>query len=459
MNVELYIVKRILKNSKDSARFSKPIVNIAIVSIALSLAVMIIAVSIVTGFKKQITDKLVGIGADITISNLDNNFSNETYPIYKQADFVANLWQDSLVKSVHPFALKHAILKTKDEIQGVIIKGVTSTYDPSFYDKYLIEGKGGEKPDSGENKHVVISKIISSALQANIGDTILTYYMSKPAVLASSQLSKATQLGAFAAVNYNLDPQQNFERFKKLYEHYQELIKPQIIQPTPRAIKLFVSGIYETGMFELDQQLILADIQVVQKMYGWTQNDISGFEVKLKNFQSLEAQTDKINALLPSDLYASNVKDNFPDIFGWLPTVDMNSIIIIVLMVIVSIMAMISTLLILILEKTNMIGILKALGMPNLNIRKIFIYQAGFIILRGMIIGNVIGLSLCFIQLYFGVFKLDQESYYLSQVPVLLNPVYIILINAMTFVVSTTALIFPTYLVTRITPLDAIRVD
>src|SRR5690606_24346841 len=164
-------------------------------------------------------------------------------------------------------------------------------------------------------------------------------------------------------------------------------------------------------------------------------------------------------ALLPSDLYASNVKENFPDIFGWLPTVDMNSIIIIVLMIIVSIMAMISTLLILILEKTNMIGILKSLGMPNFNIRKIFLYQAGFIIIRGMIIGNIMGLLLCFLQLQFGIFKLDQESYYLSEVPVLLNVGYILMINLLTFLVSTAALIFPTYLVTRITPLDAIRVD
>lgn len=460
MNTELYIVRRILKNSKDTARFSKPIVNIAILSIALSLAVMIIAISIVTGFKKQITDKLVGIGADITIANLDNNFSNETFPIYRNAEFLQVLLQDSSIISIYPFALKHAILKTKDEIQGVIIKGVTPQYDPSFYQSYLIEGKGIEAEiQDEENKHVVISKFISNALQARVGDTILTYYMSKPAVLASSHLEKAMHLAAFGVINYNIDAQQNFERFKKLYQHYNELIKPQVVQPTPRAIKLYVTGIYETGMIELDQQLILADMQIVQKMYGWTKNDISGFEVKIKNFEDLENQTDQLNALLPSDLYASNVKENFPDIFGWLPTVDMNSIIIIVLMIIVSIMAMISTLLILILEKTNMIGILKSLGMPNFNIRKIFLYQAGFIIIRGMIIGNIMGLLLCFLQLQFGIFKLDQESYYLSEVPVLLNVGYILMINLLTFLVSTAALIFPTYLVTRITPLDAIRVD
>lgn len=459
MNTEYFIVKRILKNSKESTRFSKPIVNIAIVSIALSLAVMIIAIAIVTGFKKQITDKLVGIGADITIANLDNNFSNETIPVYLKADFLKQLKADSSVKSIYPFALKHAILKTQDEIQGVLIKGIKPNYDPSFFQQYLIEGNGITQTDSAENRQVIISKVISNALQAKVGDTILTYYMSKPAVLASNLLSDATHLSAFAVVNYNINPQSNFERFKKLYEHYQEIIQPKNIQPAPRAMKLYVNGIYETGMYDLDQQLILADMQIVQKMYGWTKNDITGFEVKISNFNSLEKQTDKINALLPSDLYASNVKENFPDIFGWLPTVDMNSIIIIVLMIVVSIMAMISTLLILILEKTNMIGILKALGMSNFNIRKIFLYQAGFIIVRGMIIGNIVGLLLCFLQLQFGIFKLDQESYYLSEIPILLNPAYIILINVMTFLVSTASLIIPTYLVTRITPLDAIRVD
>lgn len=453
-----------IRSKDDALSFSRPVVIIAITSVMLSLGIMILSMAIVRGFKNQITEKLVGISSHITIYNLDNNYSFETRPVYNKEPFYYSLQNKKGVKHIQKYALKHAILKTKEEIQGVIIKGIDSDFDWSFFNRHLVSGKPLEVgDDSLASRQIVVSKIIADKLQIEPGDTLYTFYLNQPALHTGQKAIRLCKLATYWSV---MKTDENWFSYldyqpssNSLMKYYESLRRDSLISGRPSSMKLYVTGIYETGMYELDEQLMLADIRIVQKMYGWTVNDATGFELMINDYKDLDELTDTILVNLPGGYYVSNVKENYPGIFLWLPSVDVNSIIIIVLMILVSIMAMISTLLILILEKTTTIGVLKSLGMRNWNVQEIFLYHAGHIIIRGMILGNIFGISLSFIQLHFKVIKLPKESYYLTEVPIEMNVLSIIAINLATFIVCILAMVLPSLLVTRISPVKAIRID
>lgn len=436
MKTELFITRRIL-TTRHPAGFSRPIVRFAVASIALGLGIMILAVCIVNGFKQGITEKLTGITSHIQITRLSASSSLETEPTDKFPAFYHEIKSMPEVSNIQSFIVKHGILKTNKEIQGVVIKGIGEDFNWQFFQQHLKEGTILSATDKDQtSKDIVISRLIANKLNLSVADSLYIYYLSrikKPLYQIPDDLPRD--------------------------EYYEMLIRDSITESKPYAMKLRVTGIYETGMYEMDNQLILAHQSLVQDMYKWNRNQVSGFEINLHDYRNLDDMTWEIDSKVPVDLYVSNIRENYPEIFEWLPTIDINSVIIVILMILVSIMAMISTLLILILEKTNMIGILKAMGMNNLSIRKIFIYQAAYIILQGMFIGNIIGLGLCYLQDVFGIIKLDQQSYYLSEVPVLIDWIKIISINVLTLFSCLMVMIFPSYLVTKITPVQAIRIS
>ncbi|MCD4772150.1 MAG: FtsX-like permease family protein, partial [Bacteroidales bacterium] len=406
MNTELFIARHILSKNKDN--FSRPIVKIAIISIALGLAVMIIAVAIVTGFQFEIREKVIGFGSHIQISNYDYNKSFEDSPISKKQSFYPYIDTIEGIRHIQVFANKAGIIKTKEQIQGVVLKGVGADYDWSFFGDKIVSGEGFIVNDSVKTDNVIISRTLSKLLKLKNGDDLRMYFVSG----SGSQ---------------------------------------------PRGRKFSIKGIYETELEEFDKLYVICDIKHIQKLNRWTDEQIGGFEVLLDDFDELEKFSNVIYNEIGYDLNAKTIKETNPQIFEWLGLQDMNVVIILVLMALVAGITMISTLLILILERTNMIGILKALGSRDASIRKIFLYNASYIVGRGLLWGNIIGIGLCLLQDYFQLITLNQESYYVSFVPVNLSLLSIIILNAGTFLVCLIMLIIPSLIITRISPVKAIR--
>ena len=414
MNTELFIAKKIVLSKENKSLFlgSKAIIRIASIAISLGLIVMILSVAIVTGFKSQIRNKVIGFGSHITITNMDNNTSYETIPINKNQSFYPSLEKEVGIKHIQVYAIKAGIIKTNTEIQGVVLKGVGKDYDWSFFEKNIVEGKHFSVSDTAKNNQVIISKQISTLLKLKTGDNLFMYFIQNP----------------------------------------------------PRLRKFKICGIYETSFEDLDKLIIIADIAQIQKLNDWTDEQISGFEVLINDYEQIDNITslvqDKAGFKFNADgskLRVSNIKQNNPQIFDWLALTDTNVIIILVLMLIVAGFNMITGLLVIILERTNMIGILKALGTSNWSIRKIFLYQATFIIGKGLIWGNIIGIGLCIIQYYTHLVKLDPASYYVTSVPINLNFLHLLFLNIGTLIVTIFMLILPSYIITRISPVKAIK--
>jgi lipoprotein-releasing system permease protein len=414
LNTEFFIARRLILDKEDKKSVSRSILRIAVFGIALSLAVMIISMAVVTGFKKEITDKVVGFGSHIQILNFDSNLSFETQPINKHQEFFPELAADPDILNIQSFAIKAGIIKTKSEIQGVVVKGIGSDFDWSFLQQYIVEGKPFYVSDSSRSNEILISKYIARLLKLKVEDEFIMYFVQDP----------------------------------------------------PRMRRFKISGIYETSLEEFDKTFVYADIAHIQKLNDWTADMISGYEINIRDFSDLEWMTYRIMNIVGygfeedgSRLKVTNINDKYPQIFDWLNLQDMNVLIVLLLMLTVAGFNMVSGLLILILDRTNMIGILKALGVVNVSVRKIFMYQAAFLILKGLFWGNIIGLILCFIQHHFGFIKLDQSSYYLTEVPIQFNILHIIGLNAGTCIVIMLILILPSMLISRISPVKAIRFD
>ncbi len=406
MNFELFIAGRIF--SKSKANFSRPIVRLGIISVALGLSVMIISVSIVTGFQKQIRDKVIGFGSHITITNFEVNLSYEPTPLSRYQSFYPSLNTLNGIKHIQVFATKAGIIKTDEQIEGVILKGVGSDYDWSFFEEKIITGQHFNVTDSLKTNDVIISKNLASRLKLSIGDPLRMYF----------------------------------------------IIQDEM---QPRGRKFNISGIFETGLEEFDKLYVIGDIYHIRKLNKWEDDQVGGFEVLIDNYAQIDEMGDLVYQQIGYNLNSKTIKQLYPQIFEWLSLQDMNVIVIISLMVLVAGITMISTLLILILEKTSMIGTLKAFGTRDSSIRKIFIYNAVYIIGKGLIWGNAIALGLSMLQLKTGIFKLNQESYYVSEIPVNLQLFHFLIINAGTMVICTLILIIPTYIITKISPVRAIR--
>lgn len=414
MNFPYFIARRLIKGRTEKSSFSRPINVIAIIGIAMGLAVMIIAVAVLTGFKQQIRDKIVGFGSNIQILNFDSNISLETIPISDTQAFIPGIKEMKGIRHVQVFATKAGIIKTEEAIQGVVLKGVGSDFDWDFFSSNIVDGRVFTVTDTGRINDVIISKKISDMLRLKTGDSFAMYFVQDP----------------------------------------------------PRSRRFTVRGIYETSLEEFDKMYVFCDIGHIKRLNDWTDDQVSGFEIFIDDFDKLDEMTlavrNQVGYKLLEDetkFRVTNIRLRYPQIFDWLNFQDMNVFIIITLMLLVAGFNMISGLLIIILEKTNMIGILKALGSDNGTIRKVFLYQASFLIVKGLLWGNFIGLGLAFLQLKTGLISLDPSSYYIKTVPVNLELSHILMLNAGTMIIIILMLLVPSQLISRITPVKAIRYD
>jgi lipoprotein-releasing system permease protein len=409
LNTSWFIARRLLQSNKESKQLSTPIVKIAVGGIALGVCVMLVSMAIVTGFQQEIRAKVIGFGAHIQIGLFDTNHSFEAQPIESNQDFLAQLKTNKEIKHIQTFASKAGIIKSEKNIEGVLFKGVSVDFDWSFFRKHLVEGKLPNVKDTAKSLEILISRAQSKALKLKPGDKLLMYFVQDP----------------------------------------------------PKTRKFTISGIYDTGLGEneFDKLLVLGDIRVVQQLNNWAPSQISGFEIYITDFNRLEAVDEEVYQTIPNNFNSASIAARYPQIFGWLDLMDTNVYIIIFLMLIVSLINMITSLLIMILEKTKMIGLLKTLGGNNQFISSIFLKQALALTTRGVIIGNIAGITLCLLQKKFEFFSLNQETYYLKTVPIQLDILPVVLLNLLVFAVSIAALLLPTFIVNRIKPASAIKFD
>jgi lipoprotein-releasing system permease protein len=399
-----FVANRITFKSKRT--FSKLIVRIAIIGIMLGLGVMILALAVVRGFKTEIREKIRGFSGDIQVVKFDLNDSFENSPITANANFVKKATANPLVTRVMPFATKPGIIKANNEIEGVVLKGVDKDYDWSFFKKNIIAGDVIDFKDTVESKkELLISQTIANRLRLKVGDKILMYF----------------------------------------------------VQENIRIRSFTVKGIYSFGIDEVDKTYVIGDISLINRLNNWTPNEIGGYEIKVADFDEISEAAADIDNMLPTKLKSNTVMDYYPTIFAWLGLLDGNTSAVLVLMIIVAVINMISALMIMILERTSMIGILKAMGATNWTLQKVFLYNAFYLIGLGMLLGNLFGIGFGFFQSYTHFFKLDQESYYMNFVPVQFSITDLVLLNIGTLVVCLLVMIGPSTLVTKITPVKAIR--
>lgn len=412
MNLERFIAKRISAQEGDNKQFSKSIINIALIGIAIGLFIMILSICIITGFKKEIQSKVVGFGSHLQISNLDNNNSFETKAIYKEQIKREEILKVDGVKHIQVYANKPGIIKSKEEIQGVVLHGVGEDYDWEFFKSKLVEGNTLNINDSIKSKNIIISKKLALQLKLKLHDKVYVYF---------------------------IEQQARMRRFT-------------------------IKGIYNTGMEEFDNTFIYCDIKHIQKLNNWDSNMYSGCEILLNTFDNIDLKEEEIRDITSnsfskdgSSLRVRSIKKQYPQIFNWLAMLDINVWVILSLIILVSGFNMVSGLLIIILEKTNMIGILKALGANNLSIRKIFIYQSCFLIGKGMLWGNILGLLVCLIQKYTKIIPLDPSNYYVEFVPINIDLTHILLLNLCVLIITSSMLIIPSFIITKINPSKAIK--
>ena len=414
MNLELFIARKIHFGSQDNRRATPPAIRIATIGIALGLAVMILSVAIVIGFKKEVRNKVIGFGSHIQITNFDNNSSYETIPIAVSDSLRKSLEVYPGVRHVERFATKPGILKTETDFQGIVLKGVGTDYDWSFFRQNLKEGEVLQLDEKKRSTDVLISRYLSDLLGLKVGDSFLTYF----------------------------------------------------VEQEVRARRFHITGIYETGFADYDKLFVLADIRQVQRLNGWDEDQVSGLELLVEEYDQVDPIAEALYFQLAEQqdregntYFVRSIKELNPMIFSWLDVLDINVVVILVLMLAVAGFTMISGLLIIILERTQLIGILKALGENNASIRKIFLYVSFFLIGRGMLWGNVIGLAICFLQSATHLFKLDASVYYLDAVPIDLRFSAWLLLNIGTLVLSMGMMLGPSYLITKIHPARSIRFE
>lgn len=413
MNFELFIVKKIIRSRTGKKSGANTLVNVSVIAIALSMAVMIMSVAILTGFKKEIKDKLTGFGSHIQISSLTANNSWETEPISLNQPFLEKLRLDPDIIGIYPFATKPGIVQSGKELEGIILKGVEPGYNWDFFKRNLTAGRIPDlnHPDSLE---ILVSKSLAGLLRIKPGMKLSTYFIQDP--------------------------------------------------PKMRPFK--VSGIYETGLEEYDKIFVYCNLQQIRDINGWQPDAISGFEVRLSNPAKMDEVASRIRQAVDESTIQSDtimqvrtLHDLAPGFFDFLSLTDTNVWVILTLMILIAGFNMISGLLIIILDRTKMIGTLKALGTDNRSMARIFLYQAGYIIGKGLLWGNLIGLTLAIIQDRFQVIKLNPISYFVDSVPIHINPVHLLLLNAGTLTLTLVMMLVPSTLLTRFSPGKTIKFD
>jgi len=404
-----FIAKRLLRSGKENEQLSTPIVRIAIGGIALGLSVMIVAVAIVTGFQREIRAKVIGFGSHIQITTYDSNKSFESEPINRNQPFVPLLKKNPDISHIQAYSNKGGIIKVRDANEGILFKGVDKDYDWAFFKSHLKSGRIPAAVDSGKPTEILVSSTMAKSLKIASGSKLMIFFVQDP----------------------------------------------------PKARPFIISGIYDTGLGEndFDKRYVIGDMQVINRLNKWNKDQASGLEVFIKDYKKLNVVDEYVYQNIPPDLNAVNIENQYPQIFGWLELMDTNVYIIVVLMLVVSIINMITSLLIMILERTNMIGVLKAIGADNQVIGAIFLRKSAWMTATGLLFGNLVGIGLCLAQKYTGIIKLNQETYYLNEVPVNLELWHVLALNAGAFSVCMIAMILPVLLVSRISPAKVMRFD
>lgn len=411
MNYELFIAKRIIASKQHKNSVSSPIIKISILAIAIGIIVMLFSVATGVGLQKKIKEKISGFNGDIQIINYDSNNSKVTVtPVYMHQDFYPDFESVSNVKKVQVYATKAGIIRTPDEFEGIILKGVDQDYDWSFFKEYLMIGKLPEIGSKISNE-VLISAKTAARLRLKLGDDFHIFFVKN-------------------------DPNK-----------------------APNSRKFTVCGVFNSGFEEFDEAFMIGDIKHIQRINKWEEDQVGGFEVFVHEFDQLRQTGFEVYEQIDPSLNAYTIAEKFPAIFEWLSLFDTNIIVIIAIMILIAGINMITALLVLILERTQMIGILKALGNHNWSIRKIFLYNAAFLIGKGLFWGNLIGIGLLLIQKYFGVITLNPETYYVNQAPVHLSIPALIWINLGTLLLCILMLIVPSFIVSKISPVKAIKFD
>lgn len=412
LNTEFFIARRLSgRSSRDSRNV---MVRIAAVTVAISIAVMIIAVAVISGFRNVLTEKISGFGGHVLVLNLEGNNSLEPSPIYRNPELEKAIRRVKGFKDMNAYATKGGIVKTDDATQGIMLKGVGSDYDWSFFGSHLKEGTLPQIIDSARTKDIIISASLSRILKAGIGDQVSVMFFQS--------------------------------------------------ERSPRPDRFKITGIYDTGFEEMDLTVIPTDIRNVQRLNSWDEDQITGYEINTTDFRRVSRFADDIYEAMfgiPSPggeiLITADIPERFPNLFDWLKAHNVNAAVIIIIMLAVALLSMSSALLIILLERTRMIGVLKALGMDNRALQKTFVMRSGFIIVKGMIWGNITGIGLCLIQKYTHAVKLDASGYLLSEVPVNLGAGWITVMNLASLAFLLILLTIPTSMVSRITPDSAIR--
>jgi lipoprotein-releasing system permease protein len=411
LNLEYFIAKRLITAKDYKSSISAPIIKIAISAIAIGMIMMIVSVATGIGLQQKIREKIAAFNGHIIISNYDNNQSEVTLtPISINQDFYPKFTSVQGINHVQAIASKAGIIRTENAFEGIIFKGVGKDYQWNNIKEYLISGK---IPNVSQeiNSEVMISQFLANRLNLKIGDAFNTFFIKE---------------------NQNQLP--NIRRFK-------------------------ITGIFNSGFQEFDATYIIGDIRHVQRINKWNPNEVGAFEVFVSDFDNIQPKGEEVYQQTSSTLDTKTIIEKYSYIFEWLQLFDFNIVVILVIMIVVATINMVVALLVLILERTQMIGILKALGANNWSVRKIFLYNAFYLIIKGLFWGNLIGISLLLIQQYFGIIKLNPENYYVNQAPVYFNIGYILLLNLLTIVVCALVLLIPSYIITKITPVKAIRYE
>ncbi|WP_405576626.1 ABC transporter permease [Winogradskyella sp. Asnod2-B02-A] len=410
MNFELFIAKRIIGNKTYKSSVSAPIIKIGIAAIAIGIIVMLIAIATGLGLQQKIRDKVVAFNGHIEITNYDTNASDESQvPISINQDFYPNFKDVEGVEHIQAVATKFAVIRTETDFEGVVVKGVGADYNWDYFKGFLIKGR---LPDyaKAQNEEVLISEYLSKRLGFKVGDKFQTLF--------TEQLDRL-----------------------------------------PRIMNFEIVGIYNSGFQELDEKFLIADLRHLQRLNKWESNQIGSFEVFIDDFSQIEEKTVEVYKSIPSLMNATSITQKYYTIFEWIKIFDNNTYGIIAIMIIVAGINMITALLVLILERTSMIGILKALGSSNWTIRKVFLYNASYLVGLGLLWGNIIGLGLLFAQKYFELFPLNPDTYYVSTAPVYISWEYIVILNLGTFIACLLMLLIPSVIISKISPVKAIRFD
>ncbi|MBQ4413258.1 MAG: ABC transporter permease [Prevotella sp.] len=415
MNFPLYIAKRIYSDQGDKRKVSRPAIRIATIGVAIGLAVMIVTVSVVLGFKHTIRDKVVGFGSHIQVHNIMNYNGSDPHPICANDSLMKAVGKLPGVAKAERFSMTQGILKTDEDFLGIAIKGIAEEYDTTFLSQHLIAGNITSFSDKTSKYKLLVSKMIADKMRLKVGDKVFGYFIDNQDV---------------------------------------------------RTRKFTISGIYQTNMTRFDETLCFTDLHTANKLNGWTDNQATGIEVLVKDFEKVNETAnqfiDNINRTSDeqgNSLTSETIYELYPQVFSWLELLDINVWIILALMVCVAGFTMISGLLIIILERTQMIGILKALGARNKTVRHTFLWFSVFIIGQGLFWGNIVGIGIVLLQKYTGFITLDPQTYYVSEAPMELNLPLIALINIATLLICVFVLIAPSYLISHIHPAKSMRYE